>query len=120
MKKLSEYKKISILQILTCIVIIIIMWWLNYKKTPSYATDPSLTKELRQANAEQRLALEKRDAEALKSTEYFLRRDSINNIKISEGFSEIKRKQNESNEKINSIRSYNSVELARAFSEFAK
>lgn len=120
MKQLSNYQKLVIVQVFTCLLIIGLMFYFNYQRPVKYTTDPSVSQEIRKSNAEFRAALEMQFIEQTKTAEYNRKRDSANDAKLSENTSKIEKTINASNEKISNINRYNSLDIIRAFSNLDK
>ena len=120
MKKLSEFQKMNLLQIITCVIVVLFVWFLSHRNKRTYTTDPDLMKEMRTANAEQREARIKQLEEAEKNYAYLQKRDSLNQLMIDANSNDIKKFKKESNEKISAIGTFNSRELVRAFADLQK
>lgn len=99
------------------IVIVAMVLFIGKDSSRPVTIDPSITQELRQANADLRASQELLDEERKKTAEFFARQDSILSVEFQHTRNEITKTRRITNEKINRIGSLGSIELAR---EFAK
>ncbi|HRN93071.1 MAG TPA: hypothetical protein PLS87_11675 [Ferruginibacter sp.] len=109
-------KWVIIIEVVTTIIFVIAMANITGKE-PKVAIDPELTQEMRKANAEYRQALEKSDAERIKTVELLQRRDSLIQAELHHDRNELKNERKKHNEKLDRIDRYVTDDILREFSK---